>query len=168
MQQQLLTSKSDHWNTPVSFLERVEEIDAIGLDPCPNSHSYVNAFVEYSLANEEDGLALPWHSNGLVFVNPPYGRKLKSWTRKIAEEALRGAEIVALTPARTDTRWFHDYIHPYANSMLFWKGRIKFIDGTTGKERHSATFPSLVSYFGPRPTKFKAAFGDAGLLIELR
>jgi site-specific DNA-methyltransferase (adenine-specific) len=46
-------------------------------------------------------------------------------------------------PARTDTRWFHDYC--YANgrvTLKFLKGRLKFGDGT-----QPAPFPSMLVVF---------------------
>ncbi len=161
----LLTSKSEHWCTPPEILNLVNQVDTIGLDPCTNLYSIVGAQLAYD--ESVDGLMTTWQNKGLVYVNPPYGKKLIDWTKKIAAESLLGTEIIALTPARTDTKWFHNYILPYATSILFWKGRVRFIDGTTGKIKDAATFPSLVSYFGPRPGKFKKAFGSKGFLLEL-
>lgn len=51
-------------------------------------------------------------------------------------------EICAmLLPARTDTRWFHDYIYRKAE-IKFVKGRLKF-----GSSKNSAPFPSMVVIF---------------------
>jgi site-specific DNA-methyltransferase (adenine-specific) len=46
-----------------------------------------------------------------------------------------------LIPARTDTRWFHDYINNKAE-VRFIKGRLKF-----GDSKNSAPFPSMVVVF---------------------
>lgn len=46
-----------------------------------------------------------------------------------------------LIPARTDTRWFHDWIYGKAE-IRFIKGRLKF-----GDSRQSAPFPSMVVVF---------------------
>jgi hypothetical protein len=35
---------------------------------------------------------------------------------------------VALVFARTDCKWFHDYVAK-ADAILFLKGRVKFVDG---------------------------------------
>ena len=49
-----------------------------------------------------------------------------------------------LLPARTDTRWFHDYI--YGNAEIrFIKGRLKF-----GGSNNSAPFPSMVVIFNKK------------------
>lgn len=46
-----------------------------------------------------------------------------------------------LIPARTDTKYFHDYILHRAE-IRFLKGRLKF-----GKSINSAPFPSMVVIF---------------------
>ncbi|WP_448973407.1 hypothetical protein [Oribacterium sp.] len=49
--------------------------------------------------------------------------------------------VVMLIPARTDTRYFHDYIYGKAE-IRFVKGRLKFGDG-----KSPAPFPSMVVIF---------------------
>lgn len=46
-----------------------------------------------------------------------------------------------LIPARTDTRYFHEYIYGKAE-IRFIKGRLKF-----GGNKNSAPFPSMVVIF---------------------
>jgi len=70
-----------------------------------------------------------------VFCNPPYGKEISKWIKKCYEESLK--------PARTDTRYWHDYIFDKAEIRFFLKGRIKFTDDN-GKEYQSAPFPSAV------------------------
>ena len=57
-------------------------------------------------------------------------------------------EIHLLIPARTDTTYFHEYIHPYAK-LDFIKGRLfKFVDLTgVSKKPTSAPFPSMMGIF---------------------
>ena len=71
-------------------------------------------------------------------MNPPYGREIGKWVRKAFEESKAGVTVVALLPARTDTRWFHDYIYRYAE-IRFIRSRLYFGDG---KDR--APFPSMI------------------------
>ena len=60
--------------------------------------------------------------------------------------------VVMLIPARTDTKYWHDYVMK-ADEIRFVRGRIKF-----GDETNSAPFPSAVvvfrqsSFNGPRIT----------------
>lgn len=72
-------------------------------------------------------------------MNPPYGRVISDWIRKAYEESLKGALVVALIPARTDTRYWHEYVMR-AKEIRLVKGRLKFGDG-----RNSAPFPSAVT-----------------------
>ena len=46
-----------------------------------------------------------------------------------------------LLPARTDTKWFHDFVLGKAE-IRFVKGRLKF-----GDSKNSAPFPSMVVVF---------------------
>lgn len=74
-----------------------------------------------------------------VFCNPPYGREIGKWVEKAYrtnEES--GDLVVMLLPARTDTKWFHDFIYHKAE-IRFIKGRLKF-----GGSKNSAPFPSMV------------------------
>lgn len=77
-----------------------------------------------------------------VFCNPPYGREIGKWVKKCYEESQKDNTIVVmLIPARTDTKYFHDYIYHKAE-LRFIKGRLKFGDGIG-----SAPFPSMVVIF---------------------
>ena len=83
-----------------------------------------------------------------VWLNPPYGRQIGRWVAKAAEEARKpGTTVVLLVPARTDTRWFHDYLYGNAD-LRFVRGRLKF-----GGAKSGAPFPSLVAVMrdGDRP-----------------
>lgn len=52
-------------------------------------------------------------------------------------------KTVCLLPARTDTRWFHDFIYNKQNvEIRFIKGRLKF-----GDSKNSAPFPSMICVF---------------------
>ena len=64
-----------------------------------------------------------------------------------AEDGLgKSATVVMLIPARTDTKYWHDYIMDAANKIHFIKGRLKFVNGTD-PTRNSAPFPSAVVVF---------------------
>ena len=80
-----------------------------------------------------------------VFCNPPYGREIGKWVKKAYEEGhQKNTVVVMLIPARTDTKYFHDYINHRAE-VRFISGRLKF-----GDSKNSAPFPSMVVIFrGP-------------------
>ena len=79
-------------------------------------------------------------------MNPPYGRTIGQWVKKAYESSLAGACVVCLLPARTDTKWFHDYVLPFAK-VTFLRGRLKF-----GDSKNSAPFPSMIAVFGDAST----------------
>lgn len=59
--------------------------------------------------------------------------------------------VVMLLPARTDTKWFHDYIYK-KEEVRFIRGRVRFeLDGETVKDKNgrpsSAPFPSMIVVF---------------------
>src|SRR5262249_4101706 len=88
-----------------------------------------------------DGLAQDW-AGETVFMNPPYGRQISRWVRKAHDSAARGATVVCLVPARTDTHWWHNYV--IDGEVRFLKGRLKF-----GDSKNSAPFPSALVIFRP-------------------
>ena len=50
--------------------------------------------------------------------------------------------VVLLIPARTDTKYFHEYIYNKVKEIRFIKGRLKF-----GNQSNSAPFPSMLVIF---------------------
>ena len=76
-----------------------------------------------------------------VFCNPPYSQ-IGKWVEKAYHEGHQdGTIVVLLIPARTDTKYFHDYILN-RSEVRFIKGRLRF-----GDSRNSAPFPSMVVIF---------------------
>lgn len=133
----LFTSTHGEWETPKKLFKLLDDEFRFELDPCCTGE---NALCSFFYTKDEDGLSLPWH--GLrVFVNPPYGRGIGLWTSKCVAEAEKGATVVALLPARTDTTYWHKDIMR-AEALRFIEGRLKFtLHGIT---MESAPFPSVV------------------------
>ena len=133
----LYTSNHNEWATPPEIFEPLNAEFNFTLDPCSSDQNYK---CEKHYTKDDDGLSKSWKGE-TVFCNPPYGRDIKHWARKCYEES-KHATIVMLIPARTDTKYFHDYIYGKAE-LRFLKGRIKFID-IDGKQKQGATFPSMI------------------------
>lgn len=133
----LFTSQTGEWATPQDFFDRLDDEFHFTLDACATPE---NAKCERYYTKEQDGLAQPWQ--GVVWVNPPYGREIGKWVRKAYESSLQGAAVVCLLPARTDTAWWHDYCTK--GEVRFIRGRLKF-----GGSKNSAPFPSAVVIFRP-------------------
>ena len=133
--QACLSSKTDNWATPQDFFDNLNEEFHFTLDPCANEEKHkCNLFY----TKEQDGLTKDWGGH-VVFCNPPYGKEIADWVRYSYEQSQKpNTTVVMLIPARTDTRYFHDYIYGKAE-IRFIKGRLKFGDATT-----AAPFPSMV------------------------
>ena len=90
-------------------------------------------------------------------MNPPYGRQIGKWVKKCYEESRKpDTLVVLLIPARTDTRYFHDYIFGKAE-VRFIKGRLTFWDMDSKKylkgdfkSMTPAPFPSAIIIFGKK------------------
>lgn len=134
--QACLSSKTDNWATPQDFFDKLNEEFHFTLDPCANEENHkCNLFY----TKEQDGLTKDWGGGHVVFCNPPYGKEIADWVRYSYEQSQKpNTTVVMLIPARTDTRYFHDYIYGKAE-IRFIKGRLKFGDATT-----AAPFPSMV------------------------
>ena len=129
------SSKTDLWATPQDFYEKYNKIYKFTLDVCAtNENAKCNKFFTV----EQDGLIQEW--SGICWMNPPYGRSISKWIKKAYESSKNGAIVVCLLPARTDTKWWHDYC--MNGKIEFIKGRLKF-----GNSKNSAPFPSAVVIF---------------------
>ena len=133
------SSKSNEWKTPQDLYDKLDKEFGFTLDPCCTKES-AKCGKYYTKA--DDGLIQDW-SNDVVFMNPPYGREIPKWIEKAFYESARGSIVVCLVPARTDTRYWWDYIFPYAE-IRFIKGRVKFVQ--KGKSA-PAPFPSAIVIF---------------------
>ena len=137
----LYSCRTDDWPTPQAFFDQLNREFKFTLDPCASAE---NAKCRWFFTREDDGLKQNWRSHR-VFCNPPYGKAMRDWARKCYEASQGGALVALLAHARTDTRWFHDWVYGKADEIRFVRGRLKF-----GDESQSAPFPSLIAIFLPR------------------
>lgn len=133
----MFSSETAEWATPQAFYDELNREFGFTLDPCATPQ---NAKCAKFYTKEQDGLAQSWQGER-VFCNPPYGRDLRKWVEKAHREAMGGALIVMLIPARTDTAYFHDYIYG-KHEIRFIRGRLHFNESKAG-----APFPSMVVIF---------------------
>jgi len=155
----MFSSKSNSWETPQDFFDKLNDEFQFTLDPCA-SHENHKCSKYYTI--EDDGLSKDW-SEETVFVNPPYGREISKWVKKCYEESLKlNIIVVMLLPARTDTKYQHDYIFKYAKAICFIKGRLKF-----GNQNNSAPFPSQIIIFSSQKIMIPNILNTYGKLIIL-
>lgn len=129
----LYSSESEVWETPKDLFDKLDTEFHFDIDVCalPSNAKCTTFFTP-----EQDGLKQKWE--GVCWMNPPYGRKIGAWMRKALEAK---TTVVCLVPARTDTKWWHDYAMK-ASEIRFVKGRLKF-----GDSKNSAPFPSAIIVF---------------------
>lgn len=134
----MFSSKTDEWSTPQDFFDKLNEEFHFDLDVCANESNHKCALY---YDREQDGLKMPWKDH-VVWCNPPYGREIGKWVKKAYfENRAHGTTIVMLLPARTDTKWFHNYV--------LWKAHVRFIQGRLkfGDCKNSAPFPSMLAIY---------------------
>ena len=137
------------WYTPPWLLERIVAFYGGNyLDPCPASSGVVR----------ENGLTGNWRGQS-VYVNPPYGKPIKSWIIKAMTEPCR--EVILLVPAYTETAWFAPL---YAHTLCFIRGRVQFLK--RGVLPTNAPHPSVLVYRGRRYRQFAEAFADLGPILR--
>lgn len=144
------------WYTPPWIFERLGlQFD---LDPCqPETPiSWIPAARTYSL--KDDGLTSPW--DGLVWLNPPYGKHTPAWLEKMHKHR----NGVALVFARTDCRWFHEYC-ARADAILFLSGRVRFVDGLGATGGGGAGSGSMLIAWGPQAVAALRNMRDVGYLV---
>ena len=131
------SSERIDWETPDDFFSALHAEFDFALDVC--AHAGNHKTPRY-FSPEDDGLAQTWR--GRCWMNPPYGRGISAWIKKAHDSSReQAATVVCLVPARTDTRWWHEYVMRSAE-VRFVKGRIKFVGATAG-----APFPVAIVIF---------------------
>lgn len=132
------SSKTNEWSTPHDFFDMLDKEFNFNVDVCATKQN-TKVKLEY-FTKKIDGLSQDWNYLN-VWCNPPYGREIGNWVKKASETM--GGVVVMLIPARTDTKYFHEYIYQKENvEIRFIKGRLKF-----GGLKNSAPFPSMVVVF---------------------
>ena len=149
----LFSSRRPDWCTPQALFDELDAEFHFTLDPCADAcnHKCEKYYTEF-----EDGLAQNW-SRETVFCNPPYGRQIEPW---VAKCCAHDGTAVLLVPARTDTRWFHEFI--YRNSraeVRFIRGRLRFDEA-----KAPAPFPSMVVIFRGRACPAVGAYDGEGVI----
>ena len=129
----MFSSKTDLWATPQDLFDKYDAIYHFETDVCALTE---NAKCKRFFTPEMDGLKQEW--TGVCWCNPPYGRQIGKWVEKAVKSF---ATVVMLLPARTDTKWFHDWVLPYGK-IEFLRGRLKF-----GGCDNPAPFPSMIVIF---------------------
>lgn len=128
-------SKTVEWGTPQDLFNELNDAWHFTVDVAADN---MNHKIKNYYDKGANGLKQDW-TGEMVWCNPPYGREIKDWVKKAYESK---ANTVMLLPARTDVKWFHEYVYEKANYVIFIKGRLKF-----GGSKNNAPFPSMIVIF---------------------
>lgn len=120
-----MTSLRQTWRTPRALYQGLDAEFSFDFDPCPPNPKF-------------DGLKCEW--GDASYVNPPF-KTIAQWVEKAYSEWKKGKTVVLLIPARTCTRWWHEYVMN-ASEIRFIKGRLHYDDAKT-----PAPFPSCIVVF---------------------
>lgn len=132
----LFTSNNQEWETPQKLFEELNKEFNFTLDACASKSNHK---LERYYTEKDSALNHSWKDER-VFINPPYNRN-KEFIKKCFDERESARVIVLLIPARTDTKYFHEYIYHHAE-IRFIKGRLKY--ELNGKSLNSSPFPSML------------------------
>lgn len=144
--------RTDEWYTPREIIMQLGEFD---LDPCaPAKRPWDTA--KHYFTREDNGLVQEWF--GRVWLNPPYGKTIEQWMKKMMEHNVGTALIFA----RTETQFFQRYIFPVADSILFMEGRVTFCNSAGMKARFDGGAPSVLIAYGEYDSDVLSTCGIKG------
>jgi hypothetical protein len=146
------------WLTPPQY---VTPLGVFDLDPC-GAPGHALARRTYLLEDGDDGLRDPWF--GRVWLNPPYGKAMEPFLRRLADYG-RGTALIF---ARTETATFHELVWGRASALLFLKGRVSFLDANGIKASANSGAPSVLVAYGEEDANALEASGLIGHFVDLR
>lgn len=143
----LFSSQSEEWETPQALFDRLDALYDFALDACAKPG---NAKCAHYFTKADDALSRDWSPHGRIWMNPPYGRPIGKWMQKAFEESQKGCLVACLVPARTDTRWWHDWVLE-KGSVTFIRGRLRFnrTDAPEDELIYPAPFPNVIVVYKP-------------------
>lgn len=164
----MFASGSSDWQTPEWLADLVDDIfEGITLDPASPGEGKTTVMAEVYYTKAMDGLSLHWP--GTVYLNPPYGKEIGVWTRKLRTEfdAKICTGFITLVPARVDAKWWRELITPDMR-VVFLHQRVKFLNPEWAEE-DPAPFPSALIYgeHDTLPDRFEDMVREFGSVYAL-
>jgi hypothetical protein len=161
-------SESEEHYTPRSIWQRAEKaMGGIDCDPASdNDFNVSSAKIHYT--KRHDGLHKEWL--GRIWLNPPFGPGVGDWFHKLSTEIAEGRtiEAVILWKAALETKSARTLIgiSIYQCSAVPRK-RVSYRSGDKKQGGgDSATFTTMLYYFGPNREKFIRIFSEIADIWE--
>jgi hypothetical protein len=136
----LAIGSSVEWYTPPEIFEALGLTFDIDVCAPPGGLPWIPA--KRSLSRADDGLSVAWE--GRVWMNPPYGKGIGRWMRKLGAHG----NGIAFVHARTGTEWWRQAM-TQATAVCFVAGSVRFIRGATGhRPAGSSPMPLVLLAYG--------------------
>lgn len=116
------SSKRHDWRTPQELFKSLDRVFDFKVDAAAGAQ---NKLCDRFWSESDSALSKDWNVGGWVWVNPPYGKQVKDWFEKAGEEAGKGARVVLLCMACTETKWF-DVAWKNCAEIWFLSPRVRF------------------------------------------
>lgn len=160
-------SKSEEHYTPRTIWQRAEKVmGGIDCDPASdNDYNVSTAKVHYT--KKHDGLHREWQ--GRIWLNPPFGPGVGDWFRKLALEISEGRtiEAVVLWKAALETESARQLIQiPIYQCSAIPRRRVKYRAGEKSNGGDSATFTTMLYYFGSHRNEFIQIYSEIADIWE--
>jgi len=138
-----MSKDSDAQSTPDWLFQDLHSIYGFILDAAANESNHKVDRWFGPGGEAEDALAVDWPTGReWIWLNPPYSRgNQRKFVEKAIEEAWKGSKTLALLPADTSTRLFHDCIWE-RYKVQFLSKRLKF-----NGSKSAAKFGSMLVEF---------------------
>lgn len=132
-------SKTQTWETPQDLFDRLNDEFHFTCDVCASA---ANAKCSNYYSEENSCLTKDW--SGVNWMNPPY-KDMKRFIKKAFEQR-HNAVTVCLIPARTNTKWWHEWC--MKGEVMFICGRPKFRNSADDVPLHGLPQPLALVVFG--------------------
>lgn len=121
------------WLTPSSIFVAIDRVFDLDVAHPGRSNPFCTVPARQIYTKEDNGLIKPW--SGSVWMNPPYNGRHSQipWLKKFFAHG----NGIALVNALTSSGWFHQFIVPHAETIVFPRGKTKFVmpeDGSIATE----------------------------------
>lgn len=168
---------TEYW-TPDEIMDPVREYFGGTIDLDPATHPSNPTRARFFFTEADDGLAQSWNIDADpdyfadIFVNPPFGKGLRDWVKKIREAAERGHRVVALLPGqRFEQRyWQENLFLRQLTTLVMVTKRISFLvpevsaDGALGTLRKKGnTYGSMLYCYNGDHFNAAACFAGIGM-----
>ena len=152
---------TDEWLTPRHVLVALGAPEIFDLDPCA-ALSFPERCALRGFTVKDNGWMREWF--GRVWLNPPYGRDVGAWLKRLADHG----NGIALVFARTETEQFHRQVWERASAVLFLEGRLTFLRSNGIPALRNAGAPSCLIAYGATNLRLLELVQLPGKLVKLK